>query len=117
MYRWFLFFFKQKTAYEMRISDWSSTCALPIYQVDRLDAVGAFIDRQDAGIAVMLRRAGLLDEAHAAMDLHAHGSDLAADIGGPGFRQRGDRKRVVKGKSVSVRVGTGGRRSLENKNN
>src|SRR3546814_7447203 len=22
--RWFLFFFKQKTAYEMRISDWSS---------------------------------------------------------------------------------------------
>src|SRR3546814_11824218 len=25
------FFFKQKTAYEMRISDWSSECALPIY--------------------------------------------------------------------------------------
>src|SRR3546814_6672468 len=25
------FFFKQKTAYEMRISDWSSACALPIY--------------------------------------------------------------------------------------
>src|SRR3546814_2202936 len=24
------FFFKQKTAYEMSISDWSSTCALPI---------------------------------------------------------------------------------------
>src|SRR3546814_2975261 len=26
----FFVFFKQKTAYEMRISDWSSTCALPI---------------------------------------------------------------------------------------
>src|SRR3546814_4670944 len=26
----YIFFFKQKTAYEMRISDWSSTCALPI---------------------------------------------------------------------------------------
>src|SRR3546814_1854609 len=26
----FFFFFKQKTAYEMRISDWSQTCALPI---------------------------------------------------------------------------------------
>src|SRR3546814_3099864 len=26
----FVVFFKQKTAYEMRISDWSSTCALPI---------------------------------------------------------------------------------------
>src|SRR3546814_17437114 len=25
-----VFFFKQTTAYEMRISDWSSTCALPI---------------------------------------------------------------------------------------
>src|SRR3546814_18416573 len=29
------FFFKQKTAYEMRISDWSSTCALPISIVAR----------------------------------------------------------------------------------
>src|SRR3546814_7423949 len=27
----YFFFFKQKTAYEMRISDWSSTCALPIW--------------------------------------------------------------------------------------
>src|SRR3546814_4078713 len=27
----YVFFFKQKTAYEMRISDWSSTCALPIW--------------------------------------------------------------------------------------
>src|SRR3546814_3877836 len=28
-----VFFFKQKTAYEMRISDWSSACALPICTV------------------------------------------------------------------------------------
>src|SRR3546814_1906603 len=28
-----IFFFKQKTAYEMRISDWSSACALPICRV------------------------------------------------------------------------------------
>src|SRR3546814_7478807 len=27
----FFFFFKQKTAYEMRISDWIQTCALPIW--------------------------------------------------------------------------------------
>src|SRR3546814_3859872 len=26
-------FFKQKTAYELRISDWSSTCALPIWRI------------------------------------------------------------------------------------
>src|SRR3546814_2511346 len=29
----FIFFFKQKTAYEMRISDWIQTCALPILKV------------------------------------------------------------------------------------
>src|SRR3546814_9762675 len=28
-----VFLFKQHTAYEMRISDWSSTCALPIYDL------------------------------------------------------------------------------------
>src|SRR3546814_2505992 len=27
----FFFFFKQKTAYEVRISDWIQTCALPIW--------------------------------------------------------------------------------------
>src|SRR3546814_8854855 len=30
------FFFKQKTAYEMRISDWSSECALPISESERV---------------------------------------------------------------------------------
>src|SRR3546814_10503512 len=30
---YFFFFFKQKTAYEMRISDWIQTCALPISAV------------------------------------------------------------------------------------
>src|SRR3546814_8406171 len=33
----FIFFFKQKTAYEMCISDWSSTCALPISVTGILD--------------------------------------------------------------------------------
>src|SRR3546814_1619605 len=28
----FFFFFKQKTAYEMRINDWIQTCALPIWR-------------------------------------------------------------------------------------
>src|SRR3546814_8190685 len=32
MYVLLFFFFKQKTAYEMRISDWSSTCALPTWE-------------------------------------------------------------------------------------
>src|SRR3546814_1403771 len=30
---WFFFFFRQKTAYDMRISDWIQTCALPILNV------------------------------------------------------------------------------------
>src|SRR3546814_4634783 len=34
------FLFKRKTAYEMRISDWSSACALPIYGVDEADHAG-----------------------------------------------------------------------------
>src|SRR3546814_8672207 len=33
------FFFKQKTAYEMRISDWIQTCALPIYPKSFLFAI------------------------------------------------------------------------------
>src|SRR3546814_17242268 len=54
------FFFKQKTAYEMRISDWSSTCALPISpgllaEIDRIAVLGAQRRQEDeiagAGVA------------------------------------------------------------------
>ena len=50
-------------------------------EIDRLDAVGAFVDLGDAGVAIELRGAGLLDEAHAAVDLHAERGDLGADVG------------------------------------
>src|SRR3546814_6332474 len=33
LYFVFFFFFKQKTAYEMRISDWSSDVCFPIYPI------------------------------------------------------------------------------------
>ena len=33
---------------------------------------GAFVYRQDAGVAIVLRGAGLLDETHAAVDLQTH---------------------------------------------
>src|SRR3546814_6033266 len=39
VYLWCCCFFNQKTAYEMRISDWSSTCALPI-SAYMMDTVG-----------------------------------------------------------------------------
>ena len=45
-------------------------------QVVGLDAGGAFVDGGDARVALVLRRAGLLDEAHAAVHLHAVGDQL-----------------------------------------
>ena len=50
-------------------------------QIDGVNAVGAFVDRRDPRVAIELRRAGFLDEAHAAVHLHAEGSDLDADVG------------------------------------
>ena len=59
------------------------------HQVDRLDAVGALVDRQDSRVAQMLGGAGLLDEAHPAVDLDAERGDLDGDVG----RERlGDRR-------------------------
>src|SRR3546814_2185400 len=66
LYFFIFFFFKQKTAYEMRISDWSSECALPIYHQPhhqrgqgeglagaggRFDRVHAFEREVEVGIA------------------------------------------------------------------
>src|SRR3546814_4513734 len=45
----FVLFFKQKTAYEMRISDWSSECALPIY-----DLVGIALQQRRPAQQAML---------------------------------------------------------------
>src|SRR3546814_9652312 len=36
-------FFKQKTAYELRISDWSSTCALPILELLQRISLGTCV--------------------------------------------------------------------------
>src|SRR3546814_19590119 len=77
------FFFKQKTAYEMRISDGVQTCALPISRRSRRTA------------DVLLAQFSL----H-----HVRGSPWIPD-----------RKSVVSGKSVSVRVDLGGRRIIKKK--
>src|SRR3546814_3685453 len=65
----FFFFFKQKTAYEMRISDWSSdVCSSDLIPaIDRYDgplwqtlrAIGP--DRPDTKIAVLSARYGFID--------------------------------------------------------
>src|SRR3546814_5923865 len=60
----FFFFFKQKTAYEMRISDWSSdVCSSDLLRrpgLDRVDIIDAkrqhvlVVDRIDDGVGVQL---------------------------------------------------------------
>ena len=50
-------------------------------EIDGLDAVSSFVNRRDAPVAVVLRRTGLFDVTHAAMNLHAKGCDLVADVG------------------------------------
>src|SRR3546814_13148103 len=84
------FFFKQKTAYEMRISDWSSdVCSSDLYYT---------------GPAAALCLSCASTRSRQAI------SRPAAMINGA------DRKSVVLGKSVSVRVDLGGRRLIKKTN-
>src|SRR3546814_19691488 len=101
------FFFKQKTAYEMRISDWSSD----VCSSDLTDARGAAqrFSRRQPGLfrrrdraRQQPRRTG--EERRAGDRPHRAGR-----------RARTDRKSVVSGKSVSVRVDLGGRRIIKKK--
>src|SRR3546814_14222945 len=90
-----VFFFKQKTAYELRISDWSSdVCSSDLFLQHPRQS-----DGQSARRASFHRLRG---RRRAAADRRGRG-DL------------GDRKSVVSGTSVSVRVDLGGRRSSKKK--
>src|SRR3546814_19070833 len=99
------FFFKQKTAYDLRISDWSSdVCSSDL---DRRS------DRIDRG-----RMAGASGRnGRRAVSRHADEPARAATSGNL-FRHdpaSPERKSVVSGKSVSVRLDLGGRRIIKNK--
>src|SRR3546814_19886618 len=103
----FFFFFKQKTAYEMRISDWSSdVCSSDLRNRCRRSPArsGAATEiRPDlqsrlCGLALALSGESRTHPAHQ-RDRH----------------QAADRKSVVSGKSVSVRVDLGGRRIIKKK--
>src|SRR3546814_10957272 len=86
------FFFEQKTAYDMRISDWSS-------DVCSSDLPHAHVG-DDHGGGAHPRRHGRAAQAHDPLRL---GGGRRTGVA------RQDRKSVVKGKSVSVRVDLGGR--------
>src|SRR3546814_14818801 len=97
------FFYRQKTAYEMRISDWSSdVCSSDLGQRTASSRRAAREDR------------GSNDTADARRHREnrrvrcRHRASLA---------YRGDRKSVVWGKSVSVSVELGGRRMIKKKIN
>src|SRR3546814_16541717 len=103
-----VFFFKQKTAYEWRISDWSSdVCSSDL-------VAGAAHQRH------LARRRGGLGARGTLGSLHVHGflSSRTTIAGHPRFLAglgKRDRKSVVKGKSVSVRVDLGGSRHMKKK--
>src|SRR5262249_38286985 len=65
------------------------------HEVDRLNAVGAFVDLRNAGVAIVLGGAGLLDVAHAAVDLDAERGNLAADVGCERLGDRREQRRAL----------------------
>src|SRR3546814_4488278 len=77
----FFFFFKQKTAYEMRISDWSSdVCSSDLYSRDCLREL-----RQDTALAYDERTLGTLQVFQTQEQFDASAKDLAVlrDLGVP----------------------------------
>src|SRR3546814_15651154 len=106
-----LFFFKQKTAYEMRISDWSSdVCSSDLKHPDddRGEQAGK---RQTGDRAEFLADDGIDIIGMRLGQLHLHRA-----LAGAGAEQSPrDRKSVVEGQRVSVRVDLGGRRIIKKK--
>src|SRR3546814_20654527 len=77
----FFFFFKQKTAYEMRISDWSSdVCSsdlLPVQLPDRLCAAG----EPEEGVDLALYPAAAAAGADQGRDQPRRGWSSGGDLG------------------------------------
>src|SRR3546814_13008033 len=108
IYYEYFFFFKQKTAYEMRISDWSSdVCSSDLaVRLPRPPHQEAQFPRP-VDPAHQRRRPRARPDLLPVYERHQAGWYRA--------RPQGDRKSVVSGKSVSVRVDLGGCRILKKK--
>src|SRR3546814_16981257 len=114
------FFFKQKTAYDMRISDWSSdVCSSDLYY-------RGSAERRALRRSPRLRRLGKLSawdsagprrsrRGYARRSPCGSSPDCRHRRSGPQYPWSCDRKSVVWGKSVSVRVDLGGRRIIKKK--
>src|SRR3546814_18952861 len=127
----FIFFFKQKTAYEMRISDWSSdVCSSDLFGSRIRDIhtgdtrelplpVYVVAPNGSYALSVDYRR---LYITHETIGYSEHGGPFQVELcpADDGIRimdldTGADRKSVVSGKSVSVRVDLGGLRVINKK--
>src|SRR3546814_17006243 len=119
----FCFFFKQKTAYEMRISDWSSdVCSADLLAGKRMMLLIMIVQEPNRCAKIpaghtCYNGVGIWDGCTAFLN-RRHGVPLRASTissWSDGIGAKADRKSVVKGKSVSVRVDPGGRRIIKKK--
>src|SRR3546814_13786031 len=112
------FFFKQKTAYELRISDWSSdVCSSDLLAAFELDAGLTYLDFEppahDLSVPLYVERSMLISAVDGVpIPEPLDWADLAR-LPLCLLHQGIDRKSVVSGKSVSVRVDLGGRRTIK----
>src|SRR3546814_21160761 len=120
----FFFFFKQRTAYEMRISDWSSDVCSSDLAAEGLDRGIAHRIEGEEGIGARQGRDVAVRPVHEVAVEHDDGAHLAggghdATLGGKAGQRlvighaavlalQRDRKSVVWGESVSDRVDIGG---------
>src|SRR3546814_8828498 len=88
-----VFFVKQKTAYEMRISDWSSdVCSSDLHVDIRHGHISLFIGQRTARIVMKPWRSGAFDHPG-----HAHAANwLCAELVGPGYGLEHDLARPVR---------------------
>src|SRR3546814_14161868 len=113
-----MFLFKQKTAYEMRISDWSSdVCASDLGESELMDKEEAY-----KIIEYHYRNnfKNLISRYSRQFQSHSRAEDIVQEAYTRALQywnRYSARKRVVSGKSVSVRVDLGGRRIITNKTN
>src|SRR3546814_13120790 len=106
-------FVKQKTAYELRISDWSSdVCSSDL----RSRPASARLAWARCGWSMRTAtRCGSRVARRARMATDGDRRAMARRVAAAGGRRSGDRKSGEQGTSVSVRVDTGGRRHITKK--
>src|SRR3546814_11578570 len=121
------FFFKQKTAYEMRISDWSSDVCSSDLSSDLalVLAAGQVLADLPEGYATVanFRSKGVPRPNRILLSgsffIYVVGSAVLSYVllrnAPDALKMAADRKSVVEGKSVSVRVDLGGRRIFKKK--